>query len=428
MDGLSKARLVCNGALTSDTPLDSSLPGVEDRRLFFKVLAMMKKLGWTVFSGDISGAYYNTPGSGYMKLPYNWPNNFGHYNPNEIVKLNCAIPDDSLSSGLFLKELGGLLQNNGYKSKINSIREKINNCFLINYSDDLLGVVIDEAAVNDLQECINAKFSVELETGLPGRWVSAEFNENANCDVVVSYVGTARNFAPKPIRFTLASLEDLILTDKVENQFTSLARSSIGKLNYLVNGNPSLGFYVSYLSSAIHYDPERAYLISESLIQAFIDHPCYLKFTPDKPTHIIVFTDASHTLKTGRDHAGYLIQLQSNDKPEPLNNLVTCGSERLAQLYSSVYAAELKAIELGIKIILKIRPKCSELFDNLPMILYNDNKAAVDTLQHKKEPHPFVTDSTDIIRELCQQHKIDVRWVSSSDNLADCLSKPKKWF
>lgn len=426
MDGITKARLVCNGALTSDVPLDSSLPSVEERRLFFLLTAIKLKQNWVVSSGDISGAYYNTPGSGFLKLPHNWPNDLGGFLSSEIVSLNCAIPGDSLSSGLFLAKLSSLLSNNGYDVLVGSIRYD-SETYILNYSDDVLVIGKNKEAIEKVSKVLNSHFSIEFEYGLPKRWVSCEFSLENNI-LSTSLAGTASSFTPEPIKFTLNALENLQLTDKLENEHTSNARSWIGKLNYLVTGNPYLCYYVSFLSSALHYDPERSSLIAQSLIQASTSKPFLMTYQPFQPKALAIYTDASHTLKTGRAHCGHLIQLQSTTAPEPFGNVIHFGSERLAKLYNSVYAAEIKAIENGIKHYLKLRNTVVSVFKDLEVVLFNDNKAAVTTLNNDKEPHPFVTESVDIVRQLCVDNGLKVTWVASQDNLSDCLTKPQKWF
>lgn len=332
-----------------------------------------------------------------------------------------------MSSGLFLAKLNSTLGSDNYNELTGSIRSNGINCMCVNYSDDILGVAANAEAIQLLQTTINKQFPVELEIGLPSRWVSCEF-KLLDDTLFVTYAATAAGFDAKPIKFTLKALDELVLIDKTDNAYTTLARSSVGKLNYLVNGNPFLSFYVSFLSSALHFDPEKAFLISEALIHASSQYPFKLTYTSDLPCHIVVYTDASHSLRTGRAHSGFLIQLQSENVPSKLNNVIAYGSERLAKLYSSVYSAELKAIEIGIKNLLSIRKSIESVFGLMPITLFCDNKAAVDTLRSNKEVHPFVTDSADIIRQLLNDNSIDVRWVCTEENLADCLTKPKKWF
>lgn len=73
VDGKPKARLVANGALHSAVPVDSYLPLTHERFMFVSKAAHRLTEGYLLFGGDISGAYYNTPGEGTLFLPHNWP-------------------------------------------------------------------------------------------------------------------------------------------------------------------------------------------------------------------------------------------------------------------------------------------------------------------------------------------------------------------
>lgn len=101
VDGVPKARLVANGALHSTSPVDSYLPLTHERYLFVIEAARRLQRGYSLYGGDISGAYYNTPGQGALILPHNWPDGVGGFRAKEKVSLNCAIPGDTLSSGMF---------------------------------------------------------------------------------------------------------------------------------------------------------------------------------------------------------------------------------------------------------------------------------------------------------------------------------------
>lgn len=164
------------------------------------------------------------------------------------------------------------------------------------------------------------------------------------------------------------------------------------------------------------------------MISASTLKPFSLSFSPQNPKFIAIYTDASHNLKTGRAHCGSLIQLQATNNPEIIYNVVSFHSERLAKLYNSVYAAEIKAIENGIKQFLIVYRKINLVFKDLKGIVFNDNKAAVLTLTNGKEPHPFVSDSVDIVKQLLGDNHLSIHWVNSEGNLADCLTKPQKWF
>lgn len=85
VDGKPKARLVANGALHYTVPVDSYLPLTHERFMFVIEAARRLKLGYSLYGGDISGAYYNTKGEGTLFLPHNWPDGVGGFKPREKV-------------------------------------------------------------------------------------------------------------------------------------------------------------------------------------------------------------------------------------------------------------------------------------------------------------------------------------------------------
>lgn len=147
---------------------------------------------------------------------------------------------------------------------------------------------------------------------------------------------------------------------------------------------------------------------------------------PIKPSHIAVYTDASHSRMTHRAHAGSWVQLQCSDQPEQRHNPVCWGSERLRKLYDSVYSSEAKATELGIKALLKVRPMIESIYGELELVLFNDNKALVSSLNNETEPHPFASNSLDFLRQLKNDLSLKIKWVCTADNLADILTKPSR--
>lgn len=350
MDGALNARLVANGGLSADEQtLDQYLPSTSERFAFLSLFARMMKDGYVPWSGDISGAYYATKGEGFIRLPHDWPSGIGGFMKNEIVSLNCAIPGDKLSSGLFLSQLDELLVSEGIEILIGRIKRMRHACgkysYMINYSDDLLGFSPSESCMKQLETLINKKFRVELSPGVPPKWVGMDMHvENQ-----VVHVSSASSFLAYDLpqrKFTLKSLQELELKEKTTDEKAKKeALSMIGKLLYGATFNPWLTYLSSFLASALHYDPIGAAEIASAAIYHYGNNPPTLVFNPIQPTHLVVYCDASHSLVTGRAHAGCWIQLQDSDQPSPRSNPVCWGSQRLARVYESVYSAEAKAAE-----------------------------------------------------------------------------------
>lgn len=76
--------------------------------------------------------------------------------------------------------------------------------------------------------------------------------------------------------------------------------------------------------------------------------------------------------------------------------------------------------------MLKIKPLIKSIYGDLHVVLFNDNKALVSALNNDVEPHPFASDSLDYLRQLKNDLRLSIKWVSTSDNLADVLTKPSR--
>lgn len=198
VDGKISARLVSNGCLDIDgLTLNQYLPVISERFLVLTDIVNALAQGRKVFSGDISGAYYSTKGTGSITLPHDWPPGFGGFHPNQVVDLNCAIPGDSNSSGLFLAQLDDLLSRHGLTTvagryKVAKLPEM--DVAMINFSDDILGHAKTEKDIAALSDVINKEFKITLECGVPPKWVGMDLNVRDDGVLEVTSASTLENY------------------------------------------------------------------------------------------------------------------------------------------------------------------------------------------------------------------------------------------
>lgn len=95
-------------------------------------------------------------------------------------------------------------------------------------------------------------------------------------------------------------------------------------------------------------------------------------------------------------------------------------------MYESVYSAEAKAAEIGLKATLKIKDMVFTLYGPLELVMYTDNKALCMSLLNDSEIHPFASTFIDFLRQTITDLKMKVGWVPTMENLADILTKPSK--
>lgn len=427
-DGEIKARLVANGSLTSDTELDSSLPLYEHRFMFLTQLTRRLSQGHIPFAGDFSSAYYATRGDGYLRLPGDWPNDpaVSQFHPRQVVRLNCAIPGDALSSGLFLQQAKVILDEH-LGTPLSVCSYQTNDCTLIHYSDDVLGSASSPAVVSELQSVIGRQFTVDFSFEIPPKWVSLDLTL-INGEIHATLLSTARNYLDEPRTLVLSRLRLFELTSKsTDAAAISAARTWAGRLNFLANAAPCLGWFASFLSSALYYDPVRSVEFMKDLIAYYIQRPKPMRFLPTHSSFLALYTDASHSRGRYRGHTAFHLQAQETSDPEEEYNVIAFSSKAIDIHVADVYEAELIAIDRSLKSIAPLWKAVCAYYPDLPLVVFNDNEKAVQAVNADAKYNPFVGDLVEGVRKRLDFFRASLRHCSSGENLADIGTKPHKW-
>lgn len=388
----------------------------------------LEKKGWISVCGDLEGAYYNTKGSGFLRLPSDWPSGTGNFMPNEVVQLHCAIPGDGLSSSLFLNQVDKLLSD--YPATVGTVRYSENHSLLINFSDDFAGVFSSVSSKSDIEAALSKQYPIEFTVGWPERWVGFDVLNDQN-GILLSNKSASNRYQIENAKLPLLNIMQSISVSEKSNddKLISAARSSVGKLAHLSQLNLFLAYPAAYMASALHYDPENVIRVCESLIYASQVRPSSIPFTRDEKNVIAIYSDSSHDIATCKAVSGVVIQLQSSDEPQALANVISYSSCRLASLYNSSYAAETKGVSNAIEHYLSVKSAILSLNSscNFRVILFCDNKGLVDTLSsHSSGSNPFSTSIIDFCKQWLSAESIVIKWVPTSINHADSLTKFKK--
>ena len=197
---------------------------------------------------------------------------------------------------------------------------------------------------------------------------------------------------------------------------------TVGRLIYLSHTRPDIAYAVSLVSQFMH-DPRTTHLEAVERILR------YLKSCPgrgvllSKHNHlrIEVYTDAdwAGSRDDRRSTSGYCSFVGGN--------LVTWRSKKQSVVARSSAEAEYRALALGVCEALWIRQLLSELhlLPNSPVMLYCDNKAAINIannpVQHDRTKHVEI--DRHFIREKIDHGIVCLPFVKSSDQLADVLTK-----
>jgi hypothetical protein len=196
----------------------------------------------------------------------------------------------------------------------------------------------------------------------------------------------------------------------------------VGCLIYLSHTRPDIAFAVSVVSQFMH-EPSSHHM--DALMR--IIH--YLKgcpgkgllYTPHGNLKVECYTDAdwAGSVDDRRSTSGYFTFLGGN--------LVTWHNKKQNVVARSTAEAELRAMAHGVCEVLWLKFLVSELglFQSKPLMLYCDNKAALDIahnpVQHGRTKHIEI--DRHFIKENLDRGIICMPHVSSSDKVADILTK-----
>jgi Reverse transcriptase (RNA-dependent DNA polymerase) len=196
----------------------------------------------------------------------------------------------------------------------------------------------------------------------------------------------------------------------------------VGKLIYLSHTRPDIAYAVSLVSQFMH-NPSKEHMEAVTRILR------YLKGAPGrglffrKHGHLDIscFTDAdwAGSITDRRSTSGYFSFVGGN--------LVTWRSKKQVVVALSSAEAEFRGIAKGVCELLWLKKLMNELdFESgEPMVLFCDNKAAIDMshnpVQHDRTKHVEI--DRHFIKEKIESKTIKIPYVRSEEQLADILTK-----
>ena len=142
---------------------------------------------------------------------------------------------------------------------------------------------------------------------------------------------------------------------------------------------------------------------------------------------MVVYSDASHAnLTDGNSQGGFIIFLvgESNRKGTPL----LWKSHKLKRVVKSAMAAETMSLIEAAEHAMLVKALILEIFnlkEAVPIVCLSDNKSLIDAATSTKvlEDKRLHIDMCSLREMISNQDIKYIKWVSSNDQLADCLTK-----
>jgi transposase InsO family protein len=204
---------------------------------------------------------------------------------------------------------------------------------------------------------------------------------------------------------------------------------TVGKLIYLSHTRPDIAFAVSVVSQFMH-DPRSSHMDAVTRILRYLKG-CPAKgllYTRQGSLQVECYTDAdwAGSLDDRRSTSGYCTFVGGN--------IVSWRSKKQTVVARSTAEAEFRSMAHGVCEVLWLRILLTELglFQDMPLMLYCDNKAAIDIannpVQHDRTKHVEI--DRHFIKEKLDRGIICMPYVSSTSQIADVLTKglPEKSF
>jgi hypothetical protein len=304
---------------------------------------------------------------------------------------------------------------------------------LIVYVDDIVITGDDDAGIRDLKLHLTREFEVK-DLGQLRYFLGVEVSRSSKgiylsqrkyiLDLLseVGMLGCRPALTPIEQNHRLTS-ESGQPVDRAQYQ------RLVGRLIYLSHTRPDIAFAVSVVSQFMH-DPKTHHM------DAVVRIIRYLKGNPGRGLlyksngnlRVECYTDAdwAGSLDDRRSTSGYCTFVGGN--------LVTWRSKKQNVVARSTAEAEFRSMAHGICEVMWLKIILTELglFQAKPLMLYCDNKAALDIVhnpvQHGRTKHIEI--DRHFIKEKLDQGIICMPYVSSSNQLADILTKglPEKLF
>ena len=298
------------------------------------------------------------------------------------------------------------------------------------YVDDLLIVGPNMNDINALKQTLHSEF--EMTDLGEAHWIlGIEIQRNKDCEILINqklYANTIlKRFQMEdcnPVQTPLDTSVVLIKSqddEEIDEYQTMVYQQIIGSVMYLMLGTrPDLAYSITMLSQ-FNAKPNSSHLQAAKRLLRYIQRTkCLgLYYPSNKNTKIIGFVDSSYasSIYDRKSFCGYIFQYGSAT--------ISWTSSKQQTVALSTTEAEYMALTLAAKQALWIKTFLNELQRPKEIKIFGDNQAAIFLAKnaglHKRSKHIDI--QYHFIREKLQNKEFQLEFCTSSENLADIVTK-----
>lgn len=422
---ICKARLVVKGFQQKDK-LENTYSPVLKLQTLRVLLSVAAQKDYELHQMDVKGAflYGRIDEEVYLKPPQGLTVPEG-----QVLKLQKSLYGLKKSPKYWYEKFTEVITECGFKRSQNDycLYHK-GNLHLILYVDDLLLIGPSIAEIENVKNFLKTKFSMKdlgdsnltyLGISIQKKHDGIYLNQSKYLQKVLEYYNMDNckgTNSPMDINFKL-DFEACEIDMTLEHQ----CRSLIGSLMYaMVSTRPDLATAVSYLS---RFQSQPTLKLWQALkrvlryVRQTIDFN--LKYSKCKYDSLTGFADADFARdKDRKSTSGYLFKL--------FNNTVTWKSKKQSTVSLSTTEAELIALcEASVEACWLMKLLCDFNISISNTVIFEDNQSTMKVVKNPDQKRlKHIDVKFNFIKQKVEEGLITVKYVSTTDQIADILTKP----